>query len=400
MNWKLLAGLATVVIVAAASFWYLREDDTPDNLFRKFYRVQVSLTHMDNEPITIDYMMGCRTKKRKFFAQPVEYADIRVPMIFGIRTKGGQGILTETPDVCGFGKGEAYDLDKQVPPDFLPINFYAERADDLEFMTAYLSERAYDQLVSKLKFHKATVTQVSEADYETWKKNAPPNIVPEGSADQPDYYSFFNGQIFPEADYRYGNPIECRSLTRRSIPAALRANVQALWPASHPSYWVPDQSSPDLSKVHMNSVLIEPNDKGIVLGQGLRRPNGQGMLFISRERWLNTGLAKRIPVYDDIVSSYSKNPVAIEHFNRFVTMAAGADQGFAACNREVALTGDGPRLPMAPKVLQKVFVDGTLVGQVTVEGAGGYLSLSLLERDEYIFGYSILQFNDQFARQQ
>jgi len=82
-------------------------------------------------------------------------------------------------------------------------------------------------------------------------------------------------------------------------------------------------------------------------------------------------------------------------------MAQGADQGFAACYRRYRLLTKRPGLELASDAVERVYLDGNLVNEVKAADLNaGVLDFPMIERDEYLFGYSTLQIMDQFARQQ
>ena len=136
--------------------------------FVKFFRMQASFTHEENEPVNIDLIIGCRVQYRQILGEGVSGRYIRVPYYYGVPTKDGRAVLVQTPGIC------EYDPEEVVPEDFLPVVLYTPRPNDLEFMIAYTSERAYEQPVSKLKFHKATITRATQADYDAWKQTGVP----------------------------------------------------------------------------------------------------------------------------------------------------------------------------------------------------------------------------------
>lgn len=411
--------LACIAALGTVGFGRYGQAHAPDETlrFRKYFRVQVSLTHLGNEPVMIDFVMGCGVIARQFLAQPTDYAYARMPMVFGVRTKGGQGVLSETPDVCDYGEGESEgrSLDKRVPPDYLPIIFHAENADDLESMTAYFSERAYDQPFSKLKFDNATVKQVTEAEYDDWLKTAPPNIVPVGPRNGWDQNSFFNGGIFPESDYRHGNQIVCQSLRRYRIPEEMRAKVRAQWPVDRPTYWVSQMNPGELFDMLFSpgTVLVGSRDDRLVppgefdnglggIGKGLRRRGGQGAILTGDPNDPNTGLADRMPVWNDVVNSKRDPEQPIGSVRYFITTSNGADQGFGACYRRYAPWSAAPKLRQSSDSSSKIYIDGKLVGKrptiaLSTLDIG---SFPLFERDEFLLGYSTLQLMDEFTRQQ
>ncbi|WP_354067307.1 hypothetical protein [Bradyrhizobium sp. OAE829] len=158
-----------------------------------FYRMVVELSH-GGEPLNIEVIIGCGSQERQILGEGRSVRAIWAPYIFGVRTKNGEGVLVQSPNVCD------RDFAKEpIPADFLPVVFWAPDAGNLEFLVAYLHESAYEQPVSKLKFHRATITEATEADYRAWRETKwKDNIVPIGSRreDHVNGRSYFRGEGF------------------------------------------------------------------------------------------------------------------------------------------------------------------------------------------------------------
>jgi hypothetical protein len=298
--------------------------NTAPGEFIKFYGVKIDLTFEKVEPVTVDYIVACRGKTNKYIGDSVSRF-VRVPRVYGVATKAGHGIMTVAPDVCG------QDLKKIVPDDFLPVMFYAEKAGDMSFFTAYLSELAYDQKFSHMTFHKATVTEVSRADYDKWKKESPPNIVPQ--VEGPWWAEIFNNEYWEKQDSRYGKfdsdprsfgRIECSSLVRRTLPEPMKEALRKAWPANHPHFWVMSVTS-----------FLTANDVGRPFQFGVRRINGGGTLHLDElEHFRAKEIELRTPFYRSVLypDAIPKDPIG--NINYKVSIAGGADQGFAYCLRE------------------------------------------------------------------
>ncbi|UZE47060.1 hypothetical protein ONR75_18850 [Rhodopseudomonas sp. P2A-2r] len=164
-----------------------------DFKFGWFYRMVVELDHGD-EPLNIEVIIACGSQVRQILGEGRSARGVWAPYIYGVRTSNGEGVLVQSPNVCN------RELAKQpMPADFLPVVFLAPDASNLEFMIAYLHEQAYAQPFSKLKFHRATFTEVSRADYDIWRLTKwKENIVPIGdrNAEYLRGSSFFRGEGF------------------------------------------------------------------------------------------------------------------------------------------------------------------------------------------------------------
>ncbi|MET3845357.1 hypothetical protein [Bradyrhizobium sp. OAE829] len=190
--------LAIVTLVLATALASCQPATSEGIKFSWFYRFNVELSHGD-EPINIEIIIACGAEARQIPGEGRSSRAIWAPYIYGVRTKNGEGVLVQSPNVCD------RDVVKEpVPADFLPVVFWAPDAGNLEFLVAYLHERAYEQPVSKLKFHRATVTTATEADHQAWRETKwKDNIVPIGDRreDHVNGRSYFRGDgFFPKGD--------------------------------------------------------------------------------------------------------------------------------------------------------------------------------------------------------
>lgn len=348
----------------------------------QFYRLKVSLTHKPNSlPVEIDMIIGCGSKTRQVLGESASSISIRVPNIYGIQLESGEGVLVQTPDVCG------EDPKEIIPDDFMPLMFYAPDADDLEFMIAHVSTISYDQKFSQLLFHKATVEKATKEDFEKWKNRGVPNIIDTRLTSNGFYEGIFSQYYPPENDIRYGEAqIGCYSKIRVPIPERMKKEIRALWPDEKPKIWVPARDN-DNGWISFNtlvqkafkergsdqetiSLLGRDNDRdytGHTASSGIYNPQGNGGIDIDQYRSPNSSLyfgeALRIPyrtntgypwISAEIKSkkyqrrsqalklSISGRPPADEvyvsppdSYEYYLDTKLGADKGFAYCYRDV-----------------------------------------------------------------
>ena len=168
--------LLAAMLLCMASCGQSQGDDLK---FGWFYRMVVELDHGD-EPLNIEVVIACGSQARQILGEGRSARAVWAPYIYGVRARNGEGVLVQSPNICG------RKLDEQpMPADFLPVVLWAPDAADLEFMVAYLNEHAYLQRVSKLHFRKATFTEATRSDYETWRQlKWKDNIVPLSSREQ------------------------------------------------------------------------------------------------------------------------------------------------------------------------------------------------------------------------
>lgn len=365
------------------------KSNTPINLLR-FYRVTVSMTHKpDNKPIDIDMVLGCGSKKRQVIGEGASFIGIRVPNIYGISLDSGEGVLIQMPGICGKDPLEV------IPIDYMPVVYYAPDADDLEFMIAYVSTIAYDQPVSKLSFHNATVSKATKDDFDKWQKDGVPNLIETRLTSNGFYEGIFSQYYPPQDDIRYAvSQISCKSILRVPIPEDMKPEIRKWWPENKPRFWVPKSYSvgsvysvPEITKEFrnfFNDLKSEAKKKvrdteeggklwgkdnlsdsqGRAASSGVYNPKGQGGLkveenFIDRTQFF--GEAMRIPyrtntgypwVPSDLKNrKYKETRNAVKSsgrapaeevfsglpksFDIYVSTKNGAGNGFAYCYREL-----------------------------------------------------------------
>lgn len=407
---SLLKGVALVVVVlvvglAGATLFVLNKhfpimfvSPNPTD-FHDYYRVTVSLIHEQDEPVEIDVIIGCRTELRQILGESVSGRMVRVPYTYGVRTKDGQAVIMQTPNICG------EDPAKVVPDDYLPMLFYAPDADNLEFMIAYVSEMAYEQKVSKLTFRKATITRASKEDYEAWKQTAPANVVPDKKV-KSRFAHYFGGGVFPKDDPRNEMIVACRSVIKSPVPEELKAEIRALWPADRPRFWKPELDDRRFRKIRNRAKSAAKklnyfgNDQGgeistILEGKGIRRKNGLGDLTGGGGK-RGFGEARRIPYSRSSGLPWHKPGTPLLSIDIRMNMADGADQGFAYCYRDLAHI----EMHYQDNIIRewRFFVDGEQVAGVARAGVV-FSPKWLIERDEFVFVISDFGLNPELARQ-
>lgn len=380
--------------------------------FGWFYRFIVELSYND-EPLNIEVIVACGSQARHILGEGRSVRAIRAPYIYGVRTKDGHGVLVQTPDIC------YRDVTKDpIPADFLPIVFWAPDANNLEFLIAYLHERAYDQPVSKLKFHRATVTEATQADHEAWRATKwKDNIVPIGDrdSDQLGGVSYFRGEgFFPRGDPRNQSLLrmECHSYIRLLMPEAARARLRERWPAERPRYWLLDWKAANaLLTVHRDEIRRDAQsrdlgsdvDVGLTSfweGWGILRPSGVGHLG----RYPNervAGKALRIPYRVETGYPWAGDRLFTQStIDLHADTEGGADHGFAYCFRDIYAhyfrnRATGERKPLD----HRFFVDGQLIGtqhNVTGRAPGAVI----VESDEYLWKSQHFTLTHELARMQ
>jgi hypothetical protein len=420
----LVVAMLGLAMLVAAAFWgkrYLDDmaDRTAPGEFRKFYRISLDVTHDKTERLALSYILACRIAGTTQKIPENSGGYTRVPSVFGWATKGGQGIMMHSPDVCG------YDLKKLVPDDFLPLMYHAEKAGDMSFFTAYMTEDAFEQKASRMTFHKAIVSEVTRADYEAWLKSSPPNIVPQ--VDGPWWWEVFNDDHYRpshrlynsdlHSDARRLGPIHCNYLKRYPIPNEakhlvrdLRSSLgihQSLWVLGHDG-WLEDENA-ELSRMK-NLLRLGTKDSENTTGvydrkiSGIMRRNGGGRL--RHAEYSPPGEPFKgimIPYYrtDLYPEPIPKEP--IKQIEQRVETTEGRNQGFAYCVRffspPLDKFGNTRDFIFDPNAKLKVFWDGKLIAQLSARGSKDRLAAGyIVEGDEYFYANGSDGFEVEYAR--
>ncbi|MFM9939018.1 MAG: hypothetical protein ACKVP7_05935 [Hyphomicrobiaceae bacterium] len=138
-----------------------------------YYRV-VTETKVDDETLTLDVVVRCVTQKL-----PGRYRHLRIPYLYGLRTKSNHTVIVHTPDLC-------YSIDQAGQPpkalarfadDYLPLMFWGENADDLEEFTAYTAEIAYAHRAARMTRPKVRAMASTAAEHVAWQRTSAPNNI-------------------------------------------------------------------------------------------------------------------------------------------------------------------------------------------------------------------------------
>ena len=404
----------------------------------QYYRMKVSLTHKpDNKPYEIDVGIGCGSRYQQALGESATSLSIRVPGLYGVALETGEGVVVQTPDICG------KDPKKVIPDNFLPLMLYAPDANDFEFMIGYFSELAYEQKFSKLLFHSASVEKINQEEYEDWKETASANIVRMWpTAENPEANWVLSNHI-PNDDVRHKvDTIACHSLIRIPIPHEMKVEVDEWRPEGDSRFWVLEgqEKRKKLSAAFFDILNKAQNSQeGRVYwgrdndgaqtdgrGTGIYRRSGGGGIDISEYDYPNSskyfGEAIRMPIrtnsgykwLSDEIKSKKFYPMQVaqdwqnkipatdiyiplpKKFEYHISTKDGADKGFAYCYREMSFRFLDTSLPtrnkkLARENMQAVPYNTYIDDQLVVQGSSRWrysIDTYLIERNEFFFYYS------------
>jgi hypothetical protein len=164
----------------------------------------------------------------------------------------GKGLVIRPPKACN---GET-TANGKVQPDLLPVVIVYEDAATLTFGTAYISEDAYNSLLSVLTFGGATIEKATRADFDTFRRMQPNLVKRESYHAALDSDAQLKQLGFSRSTRPFGHL--CQFYTRFLIPDAARPLVRAYWPEERPTYWRPptDEAEHAIRKLILDSPLV------------------------------------------------------------------------------------------------------------------------------------------------
>lgn len=231
--WFLLTFLLVLLLTPpAASFWGVTKSTERGSYF---FRLKAKYTH-DGQPINFDIVVACSIRVDRYRGGESGFLASRYPRFFVQRTHDNHAVMQIVPIAC---RGETTD-DGRVPDDFLPGVIWFDKPGDYRFGIGYVSEDAFENPNSQLKFHGASIERATRADWEAFRKRAVDN---EGMRRR--YYDrpFYTTEEAKRIAGAGGKEVEaafarsCRGVARYRLSEAARAVVRRYWAASRPKYW-------------------------------------------------------------------------------------------------------------------------------------------------------------------
>jgi hypothetical protein len=236
-----------------------------------YYRVTASLSHA-GEQIDFDVVVRCDWKEVGGSGTPRRGRATRTPYVYGQRTKENHAVILQPPNGCLLTERVAPEFRPQVPDDLMPLVLWGDDADDLKLLVAYVSEAGYTHPLSKLTFHKASMTQENAEDYAAWMRIAKPNLITKMND--------------PFTEWRANNVRSgrsgCYGARLLPLPNDQKEAVRRLWPEQRATFWRPDHEAAleSIQKATQNAFLRAGGKLASLIGDGygLPRPSGGGAL--------------------------------------------------------------------------------------------------------------------------
>lgn len=211
-----------------------------------FFRLTAKYMHGD-ELIDFDIVVGCGIRVTVYGDNSSSYDSMFDPRFFVKATKDGGAILLSSPNACG---GETVE-NGRVPKDFLPATVWFDKAGDFAFGTAYLSEAAYENPNSKLRFLGASIHAATRADWDAFQPTFAKNLLStkpfmygvKAPSDAEIAANLWNKQKLAEWDPVF----ECYGYRRFHLSdlsdPILRDLVRKSWPVHRPRFWMPNRAA-------------------------------------------------------------------------------------------------------------------------------------------------------------
>jgi hypothetical protein len=360
-----------------------------------FYRL-VSRYQYGSEAIDFDIVVGCAVRVTRYGDGEKSYDATRDPVIFAKAASDGSAIAQIVSSACD---GET-TANGKVPDDFLPGAIWFERKDDFSFGIAYVTEDAFENPKSRLRFLGASIVEATRAEWEAFQPIAAQNLI------DPKPFTWEDPSISEEEVRanlwdmekikQWRKRINCYLVSKFQFtdPAA-RAVVAEYWPANRPRFWtLPTEAYSQLAdriKLHNRAKMYgrpmsDLYHYGYYRALGFASRAGGGLLHSYHKPY------DPVPpiIYplraDDGVPWITPSLASASTIYRYVDVAGGANQGLAYCYSSFRLV-DSISTTHVPDYRQRQFL--TRIDEELIEGEADNTSLGP-DRPSYFFE------NDEF----
>src|SRR5262249_40856576 len=142
----------------------------------------------------------------------------------------------------------------RVPKNFLPGAIWFDKAGDFKLGIAYVTDEAFENPTSKLRFLGASIHSATQQEWEDfgpvdaqnllspeWFSRAPP---------RPSKAEIRNNLWNKDVISKWWPAFDCHGVRRyRLSEPAARAVLKSFWPESRPAYWMPKATDQVLSRL-------------------------------------------------------------------------------------------------------------------------------------------------------
>ena len=195
-----------------------------------YFRLKVDFSYK-GEPQHFDIVVGCNVLNIRYKDGSGTYEAGLVPTVYGQRMSDGKAVVVRPPDAC---RGDT-TANGGVPENFLPVMIVFDDADTVAFGTGYMTDDAYDNPRSLMKFAKATIERATRDDFDKFRENGPPNVVTRSQ-----YHSVQSDTYLASQGLKRTRPAfgwHCHAFARWRLSEPEREVVRKYRPASGAKYW-------------------------------------------------------------------------------------------------------------------------------------------------------------------
>ena len=195
-----------------------------------YFRLKVDFAYK-GEPEHFDIVVGCNVLNIRYKDGSGTYEAGLVPTVYGQRMSDGKAVVVRPPDAC---RGDT-TANGGVPENFLPVMIVYDDADTVAFGTGYMTDEAYKNPRSLMKFGKATIESATRREFDVSHDNGPPNVVTRSQyhSFQPDAHLALLG--LQRTQPAFGR--HCRAYSRWRLSEPEREVVRKYRPAGEARYW-------------------------------------------------------------------------------------------------------------------------------------------------------------------
>jgi len=364
-----------------------------------YFRLKTQYSH-NNVPIDFNIVVACRIRVDRYRGGNSGFLAIRYPVFFFKRTHDNHEIMQPVPSAC---RGET-TTNGRVPKDLLPGVVWFDKPGDYRFGIAYVSEDAFENSASQLKFHGASIERASRREWEAFQKEASDNegmrsryydLPLKGSVkhwkriNEPLWIAKSKGRQMEGTQAR-----ACTGYTRLKLSEPARAVLRKHWPANKPKYWAPSKAVhsflPELKELEKNNVRIAADGFPYIQRMlnyqynGLPTRKGGGAIASSPAgRWVASEIYpsrtdEGIPwVFNEDIANSPYLTIDLEIQN-------GPGKGFLYCYSKVHVPNLHIPLPDFRSRERRVRVDGERV-ETPEPRSPFWRPTFFYEKDEYIY---------------
>ena len=216
---------------------YGKTKEVPPGYFAKV-RLEYVLTD-SGEPFVIEYISACGAQVIDTRHAGRSVFPTIIPRFYSVPTPDKKSAISvKLSGICDDRPIDAY----AGRTDFWPKIIWHDDIKRLSFGWGYLSIRAYESPLAKVKLVSGTIDKTTHAEWIAWRAKVKKDYVQIGGLPGP--YGFAGSgdrradrEFFRSVNGNYNFPTGCSYHKRIQVPKAMMAQVLAIWPEGVGKYW-------------------------------------------------------------------------------------------------------------------------------------------------------------------